>query len=208
MKSTMNKYERIYHNKGYKRVAGVDEVGRGSWAGPIVVASCILPINFFDKRINDSKKISKKKRDELYNVIKEVAIDYNITFINSTCVDLLNPKQATISAMQESLKKLKNRPDMVLVDAEIIDAKSESKSIINGDSKSISIAAASILAKVARDEYMTEMSKKYPMYGFEKNKGYGTSQHLMALTRYGPIKNFHRFSYKPIINVVNELNNK
>jgi ribonuclease HII len=135
----------------------------------------------------------------MFDEIVKIAEDYSIIFIEASSVDELNPKQASINGMRQALEELKvKKPSMALVDAEKIESKTESKAIIKGDEKSISIAAASILAKVSRDRYMTKISKSYPQYQFDKHKGYGTTQHLKALKKYGPIKNFHRFSYKPI----------
>ncbi|MGL4616647.1 MAG: ribonuclease HII, partial [Mycoplasmoidaceae bacterium] len=125
-------------------------------------------------------------------------IDFHIEVIDSKTVDKLNPKKASIKGMQDCLKKIKTKPDFVLIDAEKINSEIENLSIIKGDQKSISIASASILAKVYRDKYMIKMAKKYPNYFFQNNKGYGTKIHLDALNKYGPIKNFHRFTYKPM----------
>lgn len=195
-------YEKKYARQGYKKIAGLDEVGRGCWAGPLVVAAVILPINYVNNEINDSKTLSNKKRMELYDVITKVAIDYSIVFIDAKEVDKLNPKQASIIGMQRALTNLNhNKPDVALIDAENIQTEITTKSIIKGDLKSITIASASILAKVSRDLYMMNISKKYPQYFFEKHKGYGTLLHLKALKKYGPIIGFHRFSYKPIIKI-------
>ncbi|MGL4616814.1 MAG: ribonuclease HII [Mycoplasmoidaceae bacterium] len=198
MKNNMNTYENKYLKKGFKLIAGIDEVGRGALCGPIVVAICILPKNYLNNEINDSKKITLTKRLKLDKIIRKDCIDFHIEVINSKTVDKFNPKKASIMGMQNCLNKIKTKPDFVLIDAEKINSDIENLSIIKGDQKSISIASASILAKVHRDKYMIKMAKKYPNYFFENNKGYGTAIHLDALKKYGPIKDFHRFSYKPI----------
>ncbi|MGL5640583.1 MAG: ribonuclease HII [Mycoplasmoidaceae bacterium] len=194
----MNNFENKYFQKGFKIIAGIDEVGRGALCGPIVVAICILPKNYVNNEINDSKKLTSLKRYKLDEIIRKDCIDFHIEVIDSKTVDKLNPKNASIKGMQDCLKKIKTKPDFVLIDAEKINSKIENLSIIKGDQNSISIASASILAKVYRDKYMIKMSKKYPNYFFENNKGYGTKIHLDALDKYGPIKNFHRFTYRPI----------
>ncbi|MDR0739391.1 MAG: ribonuclease HII [Mycoplasmataceae bacterium] len=205
MKNRANMYafENKYRLKGYKSIVGLDEVGRGSWAGPLVVAAVILPERYHNDEINDSKKVSIKKRELLYDVIVKVALDYAIIFIDPIEVDRLNPKAASIKGMKMALDELKVKPQIALIDSEIIESKVETKSIVKGDEKSISIAAASILAKVSRDRYMEKISEQYPQYHFAKHKGYGTIQHLKALQKFGPIKNFHRFSYKPIQKILN-----
>lgn len=192
-------FENKYRLKGYKSIVGLDEAGRGSWAGPLVVAAVSLPLDYRNDQIKDSKQLSAKQREELFDEISKKAEDYSIVFIDPQQVDEWNPKQASINGMKQALEELKiNKPSMALVDAEKIESKTESKSIIKGDEKSISIAAASILAKVSRDRYMVKVDKEYPQYHFAKHKGYGTMDHLKMLRKYGPIKNFHRFSYRPI----------
>jgi ribonuclease HII len=157
-----------------------------------------LPSKYINDEIKDSKQLSGKKREILFDVIIKNAIDYQITFIDPSEVDRLNPKQATIQGMQKGVAELKIKPDILLVDSEKLNTGIESRSIVKGDQKSISIAAASILAKVSRDRYMIKLSEQYPQYHFEKHKGYGTIDHLKALKKYGPIKNFHRYSYRPV----------
>jgi ribonuclease HII len=191
-------FESKFKVKGYKHIAGVDEAGRGPWAGPLVVAAVILPSNYRNDEINDSKLLPAKKREQLFEIIRKVALSYAIVFIAPKEVDDLNPKQAAILGMKKAIAKLSIRPDLVLIDAERINIRIKSKSIIKGDQKALSIAAASILAKVARDRYMTNIDALYPQYHFKKHKGYGTSEHMKALDLYGPIVDFHRFSYKPI----------
>ncbi|MDR2369644.1 MAG: ribonuclease HII [Mycoplasmataceae bacterium] len=198
-KYNMYAFENKYRIRGYKSIVGIDEAGRGSWAGPLVVAAVALPLNYHNNEINDSKQLSINQREKLFEEIRQVAVDYAVVFIDPVQVDELNPKQASIDGMKKALEELKiKKPSVVLIDAEKIEMKTANQSIIKGDEKSISIAAASILAKVSRDRYMIKMNKIYPQYHFAKHKGYGTVEHLMMLRKYGPIKNFHRFSYKPI----------
>jgi ribonuclease HII len=166
-----------------------------------VAAACILPKNYKNDVIRDSKKLSIKQRDELFDEIKKIALAYEIIFIEPDEVDKLNPKQASIKGMELAVKQLSIKPQHLLIDAEEINCNIPQTSIIGGDDKSISIAAASILAKVSRDRYMINISQTYPSYHFDKHKGYGTKEHLLALKKFGPIKGFHRFSYKPIINL-------
>ena len=202
-KNNMYKFEKAYWSQGNKYILGLDEAGRGCWAGPLVVAGCILPMNYKNDGINDSKKLSAKKRERLFEEIIKSAVAYDIEFISPIDVDKLNPKQATISGMNDVYHNIKISPNVVFVDAEKLpNIKVKTESIIKGDSKSISIAAASILAKVARDRYMISIAYKYPEYNFDINKGYGTVNHLKVLKKYGPIQKFHRFSYRPIKEVI------
>ena len=194
-------YEQRCYEQNKIKIAGLDEAGRGCWAGPLVVAACVLPKNYRNDKIRDSKKISSQERETLFNEIKKHAIAYEVVFIDPTEVDKFNPKQASILGMEYAVDALKIKPDHLLIDAEKITSRIPQTSIIGGDDKSISIAAASILAKVSRDHYMSNIHQVYPLYNFKKHKGYGTKEHLCALKKYGPIKNFHRFSYKPIINL-------
>lgn len=194
----MYKYEKKLASNGYKLIAGIDEVGRGCIAGPLVCAIVILPIGYKNSQIKDSKLLSAKKRDILDKQIKKDAIAYHIEMIDPIIVDQLNPKQASRLGMKLCVEKIKIRPDFLLIDFEKIDSKIEQLSITKGDQNSISIAAASIIAKVYRDSYMTNLNDKYPKYNFSANKGYLTKNHILALSKYGPLKDIHRFSYKPI----------
>ena len=192
------KYEEELYDEGFKVVCGVDEAGRGPLAGPVVVAACILPPFLRIPGINDSKKLSEKKRDELYKIIVKEAICYKIVYITPEEVDELNIYNATKKGMLEAVEGLKIQPDYVLIDAMPLGELHQSnKSIIHGDALSASIAAASILAKVSRDQYMKKMDIKYPNYGFARHKGYGTKMHLEALEKYGPCP-IHRKSYYPV----------
>lgn len=197
------KYESYYYRLGYKYIAGVDEVGRGSWAGPVVAAAVILPNNYKNSEIKDSKVLSSKKREQLDQLIKQVCIAYSISYVDAPRIDEINILNATKEAMIHAIKNLSVKPNCVLVDA--LNLKIDRVKvvpIIKGDSKSISIAAASIIAKVYRDKYCQQIHKLYPQYGFAKNKCYGTLVHLNALKKYGCIPNVHRTSYKPVINAI------
>ncbi len=194
-------YENELAKLGYKYIAGCDEVGRGPMAGPLVTASVILPSDFRIEGLDDSKKLSPKKREELSKIIKEKAIDYSITYISVSDVDKLNVYEASKQGMIECVRKLK-KCDYVLTDAMPIDFEIPVKSLIKGDILSASIAAASIIAKVERDNYMAQMAKVYPNYGFEKHKGYVTKAHLEAIKKYG-VSEIHRRSFAPVIEVLN-----
>ncbi len=194
------KFEKELYKQGFKLIAGCDEVGRGSPAGPLVTACVILPVDYVNPDIRDSKQIKKHSdRQKIAQTIKDVAIDYHIEFIDAETVDKLNPKQASRYGMSKCIEKIKTKPDYVLIDFEKIDTHGiPSNSFAKGDSLSQTIAAASIIAKVARDEYMFAKAKEYPEYGFEKNVGYFTKQHREAIEKHGAIKGFHRFSYKGV----------
>ncbi len=197
---TINLYEfeeKLY-DEGFHNICGIDEAGRGPLAGPLVVASCILPPFLRIDGINDSKQLSAKKRQELYKLIIKNAISYNIVFISEEDVDNLNIYQATKKGMLESINGLKVKPDYALIDAMPLgELDIPHNSIIHGDARCASVAAASILAKVTRDEYMEKMDIKYPNYGFKKHKGYGTKAHIEALEKYGPCP-IHRKTYSPV----------
>lgn len=194
-------YENELKSKGYKIIAGTDEVGRGPMAGPVVVASVILDDNNFIDGLNDSKKLTAKKRKELSKIIKEKALDYSITFIPVEEVDKINVLEASRKGMMECIRKLKYKVDYVLSDAVKLDFEFPCLNIIKGDSKSASIAAASIIAKVARDDYMDELDNDYPMYGFKMHKGYVTKYHLDAIDKYG-VCCHHRKSFAPVQKII------
>ena len=189
-------FEEKYYEKGLTLIAGSDEAGRGPLAGPLVVAACILPKGYTNDLINDSKKLTDKKRRSLYEVIKKDALAYHIEVISIDTIDEINIYQASKLGMKICLEKLKIKPQVALLDAMKLDLDYPVESIIKGDEKSISIAAASILAKVYRDDLMIEFDKEYPEYQFAKNKGYGTKAHLEALDKYG-ITPLHRKTYEP-----------
>ena len=187
----------IYENrKNVKLICGIDEAGRGPLAGPVVVASCIMPKNSMIEGVNDSKKVSEKKREELFDIIKEEAISYGIGIIDENVIDEINILEATKKGLTESLEALDPKPDLILVDAltKIDTLGIEYESIIKGDAKCYSISCASILAKVTRDRIMREYDKLYPEYGFEKHKGYGTKAHTDKIKEIGPCP-IHRRSF-------------
>ena len=199
----MKEFETELYNNGINFIAGIDEVGRGPLVGPVVTAAVILPKDFYDERINDSKKLTEKKRELLYDVIMENALSVGIGMSSPEVIDEINILNATKKAMIEAINNLSVKPEHLLIDAVKLDIDIPQTSIIKGDAKSQSIASASIIAKVTRDRMMVELDKKYPMYDFKHNKGYGTKKHIEALYKYGPLKE-HRKSFAP----VSELTNK
>ena len=181
----MREFENKYSDLAY--VAGIDEAGRGPLAGPVVAAAVILPKDIFLPFLNDSKKVTEKRRDVLFDEIKQNAIAFGIGIASNTLIDEINILQATYEAMREAVNALKKTPDVLLVDAvHIPDINIKQVGIVKGDAKSVNIAAASILAKVTRDRLMAEYDKIYPEYGFASNKGYGTATHIAALKEIGP----------------------
>lgn len=189
----MREFENKYSDLAY--VAGIDEAGRGPLAGPVVAAAVILPKDIFLPFLNDSKKVTEKRRDVLFDEIKQNAIAYGIGIASNTLIDEINILQATYEAMREAINALEKTPDVLLVDAvHIPDINIKQVGIVKGDAKSINIAAASILAKVTRDRIMVEYDKIYPEYGFASNKGYGTATHIAALKEVGPCA-IHRKSF-------------
>ena len=188
-------YEKQEQEKGRFLIAGVDEVGRGPLAGPVCVACVMMPLDDIIEGIDDSKKISEKKREQLFEEIKEKAICYSIQMVNEQTIDEINILEATKLAMKNAIESMDVKPDVVLVDAiSKLDTDAEICGIIKGDALSYSIGCASILAKVTRDRLMCDLAKEYPEYGFEKHKGYGTKQHIEALKEYGPCV-YHRLSF-------------
>ncbi|MEI3597103.1 MULTISPECIES: ribonuclease HII [unclassified Oceanobacillus] len=191
-------FENEARNSGRKLVAGVDEAGRGPLAGPVVAASVILPQDFKLLGLNDSKQLSEKDRDYFYAIIKEQAISYHIAVISNETIDQMNILEATKLAMYEAVRGLEKQPNHVLIDAvQLPELKMSSEAIIKGDARSVSIAAASVLAKVTRDRLMKEIHNEFPMYDFNSNMGYGTKKHLEGLQSYG-ISPYHRKSFAPI----------
>lgn len=189
----MTVYEKKYWNEGY--VVGVDEVGRGPLAGPVTVCAYAFKIKDTILGVKDSKKLTEKRRGELFDELVEIAADYKVVSKDQDVIDSINILNATKMAMKEAVEGLDICPRVVLVDAVTIpELKFEQIPIIKGDSKSISIAAASIIAKVTRDKYMAEISKEFPEYGFDKNKGYGTKVHMDAIRKFGLTK-IHRKSF-------------
>lgn len=184
--------------KGYQMIAGTDEVGRGPLAGPVVAAAVIMPKDCYIEGVTDSKKVSEKNRKILKDLIVEKAIAYQVIFIDPKKIDEINIYEASRFAMTLAIKGLSVKPDYILADAMKLDLDVPSEAIIKGDEKSFTIACASILAKVARDDYMVELDKEYPMYGFAKHKGYPTKMHMNAIKEYGILSKHHRKSYAPV----------
>jgi len=187
-------YEREYENRGFQAIAGVDEAGRGPMAGPVVTAAVIMPYDDLIPGVNDSKKLSAKKREELYPIILEKALAYGVTCVGPEVIDEINILQATLRGMRESVQKLQIPADCLLLDAVHLGMGIQEESLIGGDAKSYSIACASILAKVTRDRIMEYYDKKYPQYGFSGHKGYGTAAHMVAIRTYG-LSPIHRKSF-------------
>ena len=183
----LKEIDKSYFKEGYNYICGIDEAGRGPLAGPVVVAAVIMPKDSMIEGVNDSKKVSEKKREKLYELIIEEAISYSVGIVDQNEIDRINILNATKAGLTEAVRTLKVKPELILVDAltNIDTCGVPYQSIIKGDAKSYSIAAASIIAKVTRDRIMREWDKVYPQYGFEKHKGYGTKQHTQALLEYG-----------------------
>lgn len=197
-------FENELYQKGIKYIAGCDEVGRGPLAGPVVCAAVILDPKNTIEGLNDSKKLSENKRRKLSQEIKEKALAYYITYIEPALVDQINVYQSSKSGMIEAVRKLQIKPEHVLSDAmPLTELGIPFTSIIKGDSKSASIAAASIIAKVSRDKYMVDMAKRYPNYGFDMHKGYPTKKHIDALNKFG-VTEIHRKTYKPVYDLLNK----
>ena len=192
----LKEIDKSYFKEGYNYICGIDEAGRGPLAGPVVVAAVIMPKDSMIEGVNDSKKVSEKKREKLYELIIEEAISYSVGIVDQNEIDRINILNATKAGLTEAVRTLKVKPELILVDAltNIDTCGVPYQSIIKGDAKSYSIAAASIIAKVTRDRIMREWDKVYPQYGFEKQKGYGTAAHIAAIREYGlcPI---HRRSF-------------
>lgn len=190
-------YEKKLIKDGVSLIGGIDEVGRGPLVGPVVAACCILPLNYKLDGLTDSKKLSERKREKFYDILIRDAISYGVGIIDEKVIDNINIYEATKLAMKESIDKCMIKPEHVLIDAMKLDIDIPSTSIIKGDAKSLSIAAASVIAKVTRDRMLIELDKKYPMYDFKHNKGYPTKKHIEAINKYGIIKQ-HRKTYGPV----------
>ena len=207
MKTNYNLYE--YENdlkkKGYKLIAGLDEAGRGPLYGPVVAACCVLPDNFVLEGLTDSKQLTEKKREKYFPIIKENAICYGIGIVDEKEIDEINIYEASRKAMLIALESVRKQVDVdyVITDAMPLNIDIPSLPIIKGDAKSITIAAASVLAKVTRDHMMEEIDKKYPMYGFKKHKGYPTKAHIEALERYGVIEGYRK-TYGPVKKILED----
>ena len=198
---TMLRYEREAYNQGFQVLAGIDEVGRGPLAGPVVAAAVILPKGCKIKHLNDSKKIPKSKHEAIYHEVMEQAVAVGIGIKDAKIIDQVNIYEATKLAMLEALGKLNPVPQYLLIDAMKLDTPIPQQSIIKGDANSLSIAAASIVAKVTRDRLMADYDQTYPGYGFAKNAGYGTAEHLEGLEKQG-ITPIHRKTFEPIKSIL------
>ncbi|WP_372520622.1 ribonuclease HII [Candidatus Ruminimicrobiellum ovillum] len=199
MKISLFEFDKDFYNKGLQFVSGVDEAGRGPLAGPVVAAAVILPKDIFIDGVNDSKKLTEKKRNLLFEEIKKKAFSYGIGIVDAKIIDEINILQATFLAMRKALEQLSVKPDLVLIDGNhtIPNLQNKQQAIVSGDAKSACIACASILAKVTRDNMMYEYAKQYPQYNFEKHKGYGTKAHIEAIEKYGPCP-IHRMTFAPL----------
>lgn len=191
----MNEIENNLKAQGYALIAGVDEAGRGPLAGPVYAAAVILPDGCVIDGLNDSKKLTEKKREKLYDEIIEKAVAWSVSAVDEKVIDEINILNATHTAMNNAVNALSVKPDYVIIDGNSIkNMQIAHETIVKGDAKCASIAAASILAKVSRDRYITELAQKYPEYGFEKHKGYGTKAHYEAIEKYG-VADIHRRTF-------------
>ena len=196
-------YEKKLYKENITLIAGVDEVGRGPLVGPVVAAAVILPKNYKLEGLDDSKKLSEKKREKLFPIIMKDAIAVGIGEVSAKEIDEINIYEASRKAMMMAIENLSVKPEYILVDAMPLFIDTPHEAIIHGDALSLSIAAASVIAKVTRDNMMIELDKKYPMYGFKKHKGYPTKLHLENLKKYGPLVNY-RFTYGPVRDLINK----
>ena len=192
-------YERRFYSETVKLIVGVDEAGRGPLAGPVVAAAVVFPPDYVSEAINDSKQLTEKKREALYQEVIDHALGYGIAFVSAEEIDALNIYAATQKAMREAIAQIKCDYQLILTDAMKMEGFDVPLvPIIKGDAKALNIAGASILAKVTRDRYMNELEEKYPDFSFSVHKGYGTQKHLEELEKYGPIEKIHRKSFKPV----------
>ena len=199
------KYEKELYKKGITLIGGVDEVGRGPLVGPVVAACVILPVNYKLSGLDDSKKLSEKKREKSYDIIMKDAIAVGIGVVDAKKIDEINILEASRLAMKLAIENLNVKPEFVLSDAMKLDnIDIPYEAIIHGDSLSLSIAAGSVIAKVTRDRMMYELDEKYPEYGFAQHKGYPTKKHLENLQKYGILSNY-RFTYKPVSDLINKM---
>lgn len=199
----MNTFEKNAYREGYQLVAGVDEAGRGPLAGPVVAAAVILPSDYINAEINDSKKLTAAKRDKLFEIISRDAVAIGTGIVDTDVIDNINILQASLQAMREAVLELSTSPDFLLIDGlHKIPLITPQKPIVKGDSLSISIAAASIIAKVTRDGIMEMYHRQFPQYNFRQNKGYGTKEHCDAIRQFGMCK-IHRKSFS--VNKINQI---
>ncbi|MCX5848927.1 MAG: ribonuclease HII [Deltaproteobacteria bacterium] len=193
--ASLDTFEKIAYQEGYQLIAGVDEAGRGPLAGPVVAAAVIFPPDYVNPEINDSKKLSAAKREKLYEVIRKEAVAIGTGVVDADIIDQFNILRATLQAMREAVLELSTSPDFLLIDGlHCIPLHTPQKPLVKGDSLSISIAAASIIAKVSRDRIMEIYHRQFPQYNFQKNKGYGTKEHCSAIEQFGMCK-IHRKSF-------------
>ena len=191
----MNTFEKIAYQEGYQFIAGIDEAGRGPLAGPVVAAAVIFPPGYVNAEINDSKQLSARKREELYEIIKSDAVAIGMGVVDADIIDRLNILRATLQAMREAVLELSTSPDFLLIDGlQCIPLLTPQKPLVKGDSRSVSIAAASIIAKVSRDRIMEIYHRQFPQYNFRQNKGYGTKEHCGAIKQFGMCR-IHRKSF-------------
>ena len=197
------KFETDLYRKGYKLIAGTDEAGRGPLAGPVVASAVILPPNYYLEGLNDSKKLSEKKRNMFYDIIMRDAISVGVGIVSPQEIDEINILEASRKAMNIALDNLKVKPDYILTDAMKLERDVPVMPIIHGDALSETIAASSVIAKVTRDRIMVELDKKYPMYGFAEHKGYPTKKHIEKIQKYGIIEEYRK-TFKPVKELVKE----
>lgn len=201
-KCNLLQFERELYEQGYELICGTDEAGRGPLVGPVVAGAVILPKNYELEGLTDSKKLSEKKREYFFQIIKRDAIAFGIGIVDAKTIDEINIYEASRLAMKKAIESMKVKPDYVITDAmPIKDLSVPVMPIIKGDAKSITIAAASVLAKVTRDHILYELDKKYPQYEFKSHKGYPTKRHLELLRLYGPISDY-RFTYRPVRDLI------
>lgn len=205
IKNELYEYENELWNKGFENVAGCDEAGRGPLFGPVVCAAVILPHDFILEGLNDSKKLSEKKREEYYPIIMKKAISVGISIVSAKEIDKINIYEASRQGMLRAIESMNINPDYIITDAMPLDGFTDipHEAIIKGDAKSITIAAASVIAKVTRDRLMYEEDKKHPQYLFGKHKGYPTKKHIELLNKYGIINGYRR-TYGPVKKYLNE----
>lgn len=200
----MLKKEREFYSEEVELIVGVDEAGRGPLAGPVYAAAVVFPPSFKNEEINDSKKLSEKKREELFSLIEKEALGYGIASVSAEEIDRINIYEATKVAMKEAISQIKVKYDLIITDAMPLKLDCPLIAMVKGDAQCLNVAAASILAKVSRDRYMEELDKKYPEYGFSHHKGYGTALHLEMLDKYGIIEGVHRKTFSPVAALINK----
>ena len=196
--------EKEFYSDSVKLIVGIDEAGRGPLAGPVFAAAVVFDPSYQNEDINDSKKLTEKKREQLFLEIKEHALAYGIASMSADEIDEHNIYEATKLCMLKALQQIKIPYDLIITDCMPLKAKKPLISMVKGDAQCLNVAAASILAKVSRDHYMEELDKQYPQYGFAKHKGYGTKMHLAAIAQYCPLEHIHRKSFSPIASYFSE----